>query len=507
MADDAETARRIQPLKDARPAAGDRRLRHRLLVARPTCGGSRSTCSRSTGRSSPVSPTTRRTTPSPGRSSRWRDSLDLRSVAEGVETAEQLAPCAPRLRRGAGLLLQPARARRRACSRSSAGDGRCLRPDASAGRLAAPGTGNRPACRACAASTARPPGSPVAGPAVASATSTPPDGRVTDDEVIARIESLVDPAGLDRRLDLPVPQRPHPGDRRRRRRAPPVPLPRRVARRRDAREVRPHARVRPARCPAARERVGERPRASGLNPRRVLACARAAARPRVLPDRHRAVRRARTDLRPGHDPSGARHARPRRDRHVRLRRQERSGAVQAMADPAVVTVVGALKRRRGGGAELLAYRTGGGWRDVRSTDINDYIREVSAARLTAKDFRTWNATVLAAVALAVSDRRADDGDRAQARRDRARSRRSRTTSATRPAVCRASYIDPRVIDLVRRRRDHQAGTDADRRRRGVRPDGDAGRDRARRPADAGHSAGAAAKRASDRLRELGNRVT
>lgn len=63
-----------------------------------------------------------------------------------------------------------------------------------------------------------------------------------------------------------------------------------------------------------------------------------------------------------------------------------------------------LKRRRSGGEKLLAYRNGRRWHDVTAADINDYIREVTGGDFTAKDFRTWHATVLAAVGLAVSER-------------------------------------------------------------------------------------------------------
>ena len=43
------------------------------------------------------------------------------------------------------------------------------------------------------------------------------------------------------------------------------------------------------------------------------------------------------------------------------------------------------------------------WHDVTAADINDYLREISGGDYTAKDFRTWHATVLAAVGLAVSE--------------------------------------------------------------------------------------------------------
>ncbi len=117
---------------------------------------------------------------------------------------------------------------------------------------------------------------------------------------------------------------------------------------------------------------------------------------------------------------------------------------QAVAEDQVCTVVRSLKRRRGGG-RLLAYRRGRCWHDVTATDINDYLREVSGGEFTAKDFRTWHATVLAAVGLAVSE----GADTAAARR-RAIARVCQEVASylgNTPAVARASYIDPRVISL------------------------------------------------------------
>ena len=118
--------------------------------------------------------------------------------------------------------------------------------------------------------------------------------------------------------------------------------------------------------------------------------------------------------------------------------------LQSIVDPAVYRLVAELKRRRGGG-ELLAYKENGRWRDVRATDINEYIKTVTGGDFTAKDFRTWNATVLAAVALAVSG---SVGVSRTARR-RAISRAVAEVAfylGNTPAVCRASYIDPRVFD-------------------------------------------------------------
>jgi DNA topoisomerase IB len=73
---------------------------------------------------------------------------------------------------------------------------------------------------------------------------------------------------------------------------------------------------------------------------------------------------------------------------------------------------------------------------------------VTGEDISAKDFRTWGATVLAAVALAVSGEVAAT----QAGRKRAISRAVKEVAhylGNTPAVCRASYIDPRVFDRYR----------------------------------------------------------
>ncbi len=76
--------------------------------------------------------------------------------------------------------------------------------------------------------------------------------------------------------------------------------------------------------------------------------------------------------------------------------------IRSLVDPDVYDLVQALKRRRAGGPELLAYQADGSWFDVRSSDINAYIKEATGGDFSAKDFRTWAGTVLAAVGLAVS---------------------------------------------------------------------------------------------------------
>jgi DNA topoisomerase I len=120
---------------------------------------------------------------------------------------------------------------------------------------------------------------------------------------------------------------------------------------------------------------------------------------------------------------------------------------QTVVDPEVHEVVSRLKRRRGD-PDLLAYKDGRRWRDVRSDDVNDYLKEIAGEEFSAKDFRTWHGTVLAAVALAV----AAPASRSKTAAKRAISWAVKDVAESlgnTPAVCRASYIDPRVFDRYR----------------------------------------------------------
>jgi len=110
--------------------------------------------------------------------------------------------------------------------------------------------------------------------------------------------------------------------------------------------------------------------------------------------------------------------------------------LQAVLDPEVYDVVAALRRRRG--KRLFS---------IRSADINAYIKNIAGGDFSAKDFRTWHATVLAAVALAVSEEATSPTARKRAI-SRAVGEVAHYLGNT-PAVCRASYIDPRVFDRYR----------------------------------------------------------
>ena len=145
------------------------------------------------------------------------------------------------------------------------------------------------------------------------------------------------------------------------------------------------------------------------------------------------------------------HVRVRRDGSVHFRYPAKSGQVRdvVVEDERVREVVTTLVRRSGAG-ELLAWREetpdGVVWHDVTSTDVTGYLKDRLGEDATAKDFRTWHASVLAARALA------EAGDPPRS----ARARRAVVASVVRdvadelgntPAVARSSYVDPRLIDL------------------------------------------------------------
>ncbi|HZD37018.1 MAG TPA: DNA topoisomerase IB [Actinomycetes bacterium] len=199
--------------------------------------------------------------------------------------------------------------------------------------------------------------------------------------------------------------------------------------------------------PALRERVVERLGDEGLSRDRVLACA-----VRLLDRgffRIGSESYAEQNDTYGLATMGRRHVRVQGDTVV-FDYASKGGkrVVASVVDPEVREVVAALRRRRGGGPGLLAWRDGRCWVDARSEDINDYLKEQTGSDFTAKDFRTWNATVLAAVALSASWPVA----RSRTARDRAISRAVKEVArylGNTPAVCRGSYIDPRLFDRYR----------------------------------------------------------
>ncbi|GGV12800.1 DNA topoisomerase [Streptomyces filipinensis] len=119
---------------------------------------------------------------------------------------------------------------------------------------------------------------------------------------------------------------------------------------------------------------------------------------------------------------------------------------RTIVDEPVLRATRALLRRPDNGSRLFAYWQRRAWHDVHAADLNAYLRDGTGTDMTAKDFRTWHATVLAAVALAVSVPVADVSAAARRRAVRRAVREVADYLGNTPAVCRGSYINPRVIE-------------------------------------------------------------
>jgi DNA topoisomerase-1 len=113
-------------------------------------------------------------------------------------------------------------------------------------------------------------------------------------------------------------------------------------------------------------------------------------------------------------------------------------------DPALVA---ALKHawKRPPSARLLASKVGRRWKPISADELNEQIRSVTGLEMTAKDFRTWHATVTAAVALA--EKPIPTSANGRKRRIREGVIAASDLLGNTPTVARSAYVDPRVIDL------------------------------------------------------------
>ena len=114
-------------------------------------------------------------------------------------------------------------------------------------------------------------------------------------------------------------------------------------------------------------------------------------------------------------------------------------------DPEAIEALDVLRRRRGGSDRLLAFQVSRRWRDLPGPAVNEYLGGL-LDDLTAKDFRTWHATVLAAAALAASEE-PGDSKRSRQRAVKAAVQEVAEYLGNTPTIAKSSYIDPRVIDL------------------------------------------------------------
>ncbi|MBG6183552.1 DNA topoisomerase-1 [Arthrobacter sp. CAN_A214] len=116
-----------------------------------------------------------------------------------------------------------------------------------------------------------------------------------------------------------------------------------------------------------------------------------------------------------------------------------------LEDPDLAAALRPMMRREDADT-VFAYRTSDEkWHHVDGSQLNEFLRQVTGGPFTAKDFRTWQATVVAAMALAREDLKATS-----------RTARQKAVAATMravadhlgntPAVARSSYVDPRLVD-------------------------------------------------------------
>lgn len=138
--------------------------------------------------------------------------------------------------------------------------------------------------------------------------------------------------------------------------------------------------------------------------------------------------------------------------HVRLMRdgimfdyvakagKERTIVVQ---DRRVLPIVRSLARQDTGLDALFVYQQGDGFHLLHSQQVNEYIAGRSGGHFTAKEFRTWNATLLMALTLASAGQAVDPDQRKRVVTASVREV-ARWLGDT-PAVARGSYIDPRLI--------------------------------------------------------------
>ncbi|WP_304619371.1 DNA topoisomerase IB [Paracoccus sediminilitoris] len=141
-----------------------------------------------------------------------------------------------------------------------------------------------------------------------------------------------------------------------------------------------------------------------------------------------------------------------RDRHVsfdgnriRFRFRGKSGKEWdlGLRDRRVARIVRAAQEIPG--QHLFQYLDeDGGRHQVSSSDVNAYLRDISGRQITAKDFRTWTGTVLAALAL--SEYEKADSDAAAKRNIRDAIEIVAARLGNTPTICRKCYVHPQIID-------------------------------------------------------------
>lgn len=115
----------------------------------------------------------------------------------------------------------------------------------------------------------------------------------------------------------------------------------------------------------------------------------------------------------------------------------------SLHNPPLAAVLRSLQRCRSGSDRLLVYRNANGWHEVRADDVNERFKELAGESFTVKDMRTWNATVLAAIAFAGAE--PPKSQRAHQRAVASVMREVAEELGNTPTVTRKSYVDSRVV--------------------------------------------------------------
>jgi len=115
---------------------------------------------------------------------------------------------------------------------------------------------------------------------------------------------------------------------------------------------------------------------------------------------------------------------------------------KAIRDPEVAKIVAKLKQMKG--EELFKFVSGKRLVDVKDHHVNDYIQNIVGDEFTAKDFRTWAGTLLCSIALAMEGQGASKTERKRKVRKAVVATAEKLGNT--PAVCRSSYICPRLLD-------------------------------------------------------------
>jgi DNA topoisomerase-1 len=114
---------------------------------------------------------------------------------------------------------------------------------------------------------------------------------------------------------------------------------------------------------------------------------------------------------------------------------------QSVVNPKLIAFVADLMKQPG--RRLFRYQEGRKWADLNSREVNDYIEEIAGFPYTAKDFRTWGGSLLAATVL--SDLGPGESKTARNKNVVMAVRMVSADLGNTPAICRKSYVHPMIL--------------------------------------------------------------